>query len=383
MLSNSKRSDIAAFLAMDVMRQAQTLTQQGRDICHMEVGQPGTPAPKLVRERAKAALDNDRIGYTEALGMTALRERIAQHYRESYDVDVSPSQIIITTGSSAGFILAFLGVLDVGDSVGIMRPGYPCYREILKTLGVHPVDIEVGFDTGWVPKFEQVQDIFETQKIKSLLLAGPANPTGVMFQDDDFKALIELTREKDIWFFSDEIYHGLTYDRQAMTAAGSSDHVIVLNSFSKYYSMTGWRIGWMVVPPPLVRTFEKLNQHLFISAPALSQIAAIAAFDAVDELETYKAQYHRNRDILREGLCEAGLGRFAPADGAFYIYVDVSDYTDDSYAFAGALLDDYGIAASAGVDFDQVNGRHMMRFSYAGKETEVIEAVQRLKEARL
>lgn len=382
MLSSSKRSEISAFLAMDVMRQAQTLSQDGADICHMEVGQPGTPAPKLVRERAKAALDNAKLGYTEALGMSELRSRIAQHYDESYGVSVSPTQIIITTGSSAGFILAFLAVLDVGDQVGIMRPGYPCYREILSTLGVRPVDVELDFNNGWVPSVDQITNHIERDQIKALLLASPANPTGVMLGECELQAMLQETAKRKVWFFSDEIYHGLTYERPAVTAAGSGDHVIVLNSFSKYYSMTGWRIGWMVVPGHLVRTIEKLNQHLFISAPALSQIAAIAAFDAIDELEHYKAQYQRNREILMEGLQAAGFGRFAPADGAFYIYTDVSDYTNDSLDFSAKLLKQYGIAASPGVDFDRVGGHTMMRFSYAGSEAEIIKAVERLKGAK-
>ncbi len=383
MFELSKRSDIAAFLAMDVLREAGKLERGGANICHMEVGQPGTKAPRLVRERAKEAIDRKHLGYTEALGMPVLRERIARHYDERYGVDVSPEQIVITTGSSAGFILAFLAILNDGDRVGIMRPGYPCYKEILSTLGARPVDLFLNDEVGWTPQIKRIEQLIETKGIKALLLASPANPTGVMMEGVEFSALNRLLEEKGVWFLSDEIYHGLNYDKEDVTQAGQGDHVIVLNSFSKYYSMTGWRIGWMVVPPALVRRMEKLNQHLFISAPTLSQIAAVAAFDALEELEQYKAQYARNREILINGLNDVGLSKFAPPDGAFYVYVDVSDYTDDSFQFSKTLLSERGIAACSGIDFDNVDGQRMMRFSYAGAETEIIEAVRRLSKSKL
>ncbi len=386
MISLSKRGKIESFLAMDVMREAGDLASRGASICHMEVGQPGTPAPLLVRERAKRALDEELIGYTEALGQRSLRERIAVHYKETYDVTIETSQVIITTGSSAGFILSFLATLDAGDHVAITRPGYPCYREILKALDLIPVEIPVGFHNDWMPLTEEITKAIEEFDVKAILLASPANPTGVVFEQDRLKSLIDLARRKNIWFFSDEIYHGLTYDRTDDTALSFLDHddqqVIVLNSFSKYYSMTGWRIGWMVVPKDLVRRMEKLNQHLFISAPCLSQIAATVAFDARDELENLKKQYYRNREILTNGLVAAGFGRFASPDGAFYVYTDVSDFTDDSLSFSKLLLREHGIAASSGIDFDKIDGKHMMRFSYAGTEADVIEAVRRLKAAK-
>lgn len=384
MISLSRRGKISSFLAMDVMREAGVLEGEGAHICHMEVGQPGTKAPSLVREAAKKALDEDLIGYTEALGIRRLRERISKHYLDAYNVSISSDQVIITTGSSAGFVLSFLATLDAGDSVAITRPGYPCYREILHALDLKAVELPVGFENNWVPTVDEVANAIENENVKALLLASPANPTGVMLDKARLKDLIELTNSKSVWFFSDEIYHGLTYERPADTAlacgsAEATDHVIILNSFSKYFSMTGWRIGWMVVPPGLIRRMEKLNQHLFISAPALSQIAAISAFDAFEELEILKAQYERNREILCDGLKAASFGRFAPPDGAFYIYTDVSDFTDDSLAFSKKLLRDYGIAASPGFDFDHSGGAHMMRFSYAGTEVDVIEAVSRLK----
>lgn len=385
MISLSQRGKIQSFLAMDVMREAGKLSSQGASICHMEVGQPGTPAPLLVRERAKKAIDEDLIGYTEALGRIQLRERIALHYKETYDVSIDPAQVIITTGSSAGFVLSFLATLDAGDRVAITRPGYPCYREIIKALDLEAVEIPVGFHNNWVPSRDEVQSAIETRGVKAILLASPANPTGVMLGASQLSSLVKLAHEHSVWFFSDEIYHGLSYERQADTALSfvqsQEQPLIILNSFSKYYSMTGWRIGWMVVPKNLVRRMEKLNQHLFISAPALSQIAAEMAFGAKEELEDIKAQYQRNRDILAEGLISAGFGHFAPPDGAFYIYVDVSEFTDDSLAFSKQLLRDNGIAASSGLDFDPIGGNKMMRFSYAGSEAEVREAVQRLQSA--
>lgn len=396
MISLSQRGKIEAFLAMDVMREAGELARKGASICHMEVGQPGTPAPFLVRERAKQALDEELIGYTEALGQLPLRERIVLHYKETYGVSIDADQVIITTGSSAGFLLSFLATLDAGDHVLITRPGYPCYREILKALDLIPVEVPVGFHNDWMPTSEEISEAIKQYDVKAILLASPANPTGVVFDKSRLGSLVDLAKEKGIWFFSDEIYHGLTYERPADTALSflqSSDlqssvceasepQVIILNSFSKYYSMTGWRIGWMVVPKSLVRRMEKLNQHLFISAPALSQIAATVAFDALGELEGLKDQYAKNREILTNGLIEAGFVRFAPPGGAFYVYVDVSAFTDDSLEFSKHLLRTHGIAASSGLDFDRVDGNHMLRFSYAGTERDVVEAVNRLKDAK-
>ncbi len=383
MANYSQRGDIAAFLAMDVMREAHKKSRDGETICHMEVGQPGTKAPALVRERAHQALDEELIGYTEALGLPALRERIAGHYQADYGVGVDQEQIIVTTGSSGGFVLGFLATLDAGARVAITRPGYPCYRQILKALDLVPVEIELGFDNEWRPQFSDIERVIEQDGVEAILLASPANPTGAVLEDGLIRQISEFAAEKDVWLFMDEIYHGLIYDRTAGTAAGLNERTIVLNSFSKYYSMTGWRIGWMVVPRPLLRVLEKLNQHLFISAPALSQHAALAAFDARPELELIKAGYQANREALLEGLARAGISRVAPADGAFYIYADVSDFTDDSLAFSHELLETYGIAACPGIDFDEVNGRYMVRFSYAGAAEEVRLAMERLAERPL
>ncbi len=383
MSSFSKRGDIAAFLAMDVMAKAKAKSRAGEAICHMEVGQPGTPAPLKVRQSAKQALDDQILGYTEALGLPALRERIAKHYKQDYGVTIDPEHVVITTGSSAGFVLAFLATLDAGDKVAVPQPGYPCYREILKSLDVEPHFLSLGFENNWQPEIAHIEQAIHKHKIKALLLASPSNPTGVVMEDALIREIAQLTKANNVWFIMDEIYHGLVYDQQEMTLAGFNEATIVLNSFSKYYSMTGWRIGWMVVPPHVVRTIEKLSQNLFISPPCLSQIAAIAAFEAKDELEDIKACYQTNREILQNGLMEVGIKRMAPADGAFYIYADMSDFTDDSLAFSQSLLETHGIAACPGLDFDEANGRFMMRFSYAGPKQEIVEAVKRLKEKPL
>ena len=379
----SRRGAIGAFLAMDVMRSARAKSRAGADICHMEVGEPGTQAPLLVRERAKRHLDEGLVGYTEALGLPDLRARIARHYDDTYGVSIDAEQVVVTTGSSAGFVLAFLATLDAGDKVAIMRPGYPCYREILKALDLVPVDLPVGFETGWQPQIEDVEAAIAQEGVKALLLASPANPTGALLDDALITDVAALCADKQVWLMMDEIYHGLIYEKATITAAGLNDRVIVLNSFSKYYSMTGWRIGWMVVPPALTRALEILNQNLFISAPSLSQIAAEVAFDATDELEAIKAGYQRKRAVLRAGLRDVGLDKMAPLDGAFYAYVDVSDFTDDSLAFSKFLLESYGIAACPGLDFDPVQGHLMMRFSYAGPEDEIGEFGRRMKQAFL
>ena len=375
----SRRGAIGAFLAMDVMREAREKSRAGAAICHMEVGEPGGPAPLAVRALAKQRLDEGLIGYTEALGLPDLRARIARHYRERYEVAVAPEHVVVTTGSSAGFVLAFLATLDAGERVAIMRPGYPCYREILKALDLVPVDLPVGFEGGWHPSLHDIERAIEKEGARALLLASPANPTGVLLADGFITQVAELCVAKNVWLMMDEIYHGLIYEKSTMTTAGLNDRVIVLNSFSKYYSMTGWRIGWMVVPAFLTRPLEILSQNLFISAPTLSQMAAVAAFESYDELEAMKAGYARNREMLRSGLMDLGFSKIAPLDGAFYAYVDVSDFTNDSLAFSHTLLEEYGIAACPGVDFDPVNGHQMMRFSYAGRGDEIAEALKRLK----
>ncbi|MBT3070697.1 pyridoxal phosphate-dependent aminotransferase [Rhodomicrobium sp. Az07] len=378
-LSSSRRSAIGAFVVMDVMREANRLQAAGGDIIHMEVGQPGTPAPRRVREAVKRAIDEGPLGYTDALGLPALRERIARHYADAYGVDVSPSRIVVTTGSSAAFVLAFLALLNPGEGLALPRPGYPCYRQIARVLDLVPVPVAAGAATGYAPTPDALAAAFRDRGARAVVLASPANPTGAALAPADLGCLVETAREAGSWYVSDEIYHGLTYGAPAATALAFSDDAIVINSFSKYYSMTGWRVGWMVVPERLVRVFERVAQNLYISTPAVSQVGAIAAFDAVEELEAYKAVYARSRDLLLEELPRAGFGHLAPADGAFYLYADASGITDDSAAFVRRMLAETGVAATPGVDFDEEDGRRFIRFSYAGPFERMREAAARLK----
>lgn len=373
------RSDIASFIVMDVMRDAAAREAGGRSVMHLEVGQPGTPAPAAAIAAVQRALPAETLGYTAALGIDALRARIARSYQERYGVRVAENRIVVCTGSSAAFILAFLALFDTGASVALPSPGYPCYRHILSALGCRSPLIETGPDSRWMPTRDAVAALHRDVGLAGLLIASPANPTGTMIEPQRLAELVRFCDEQGIWFVSDEIYHGLTYGAPATTALSVSDDAIVINSFSKYYAMTGWRIGWLVVPPSLVRVVERLQQNLFISAPAVSQIAALGAFEGVDELERNRETYARNRALLLEALPEAGLSDLAPADGAFYLYADVSAVTDDARAFASAMLEEIGIAVTPGLDFDERRGHRFLRFSYAGTEADMAEAARRLK----
>jgi aspartate/methionine/tyrosine aminotransferase len=374
----AKRGDIDPFIVMDMMRIANEREAAGADIIHMEVGQPATPAPAKVIEAAREALGAELLGYTDALGLPALREAIAQHYLQKYGVAVAPERIVVTTGSSAGFVLAFLAILDEGARVALPSPGYPAYRHILRALGNEPVLIETGAEGRWILTGEHLRNEAAGDGLQATLMASPANPTGTMLTNDALQQLIAVCDSLGLWFISDEIYHGLDFAQPAQTALAHSDAAIVVNSFSKYFSMTGWRIGWMVVPPGLVRTIERLAQNLYISPPTLSQHAAIAAFDSVDELEGIKAVYARNRELLLDGLPGAGLGELLPADGAFYLYSDVRQFTNDSVEFAQRMLNEAGVAVTPGVDFDVHNGAHYVRFCYAGQTERMAEAIRRI-----
>jgi aspartate/methionine/tyrosine aminotransferase len=378
-LQSARRAAIAPFIAMDVKREASLMEQAGAAIVHMEVGEPSAPPPRRVREAAIAALGGQPVGYTDALGLASLRERIARHYRESYGVAVDPARVAATTGSSGGFVMAFLALFDPGARVAIQNPGYPAYRNIFGALGLEAVDLPVDSSNGFMVTAAAVAKADDASRLDGLLLMSPANPTGAMQSAESLREIAQTCDRRGIKFISDEIYHGLTYDRPAQTALAFSDRVVVVNSFSKYYCMTGWRIGWLVVPPELPRVIERLQQSLAISAPTLSQIAAQAAFDASDELEAVKASYRRNRDILLDGLPALGLDELAPADGAFYIYADVGRFTDDSTRFCHELLHRAGIAATPGVDFDPHRGLRALRLSYAGAEADMVEALMRLK----
>jgi aspartate/methionine/tyrosine aminotransferase len=378
LLQPSARSAVPPFMAMDVMAAAARLEAQGRRIIHMEVGQPAVGAPATAIAAARAALTATPLGYTETLGIASLRRRIARSYAEWHGLDIDPARIVVTTGSSAGFVLAFLAAFEAGDRVAMALPGYPPYRHILTALGCEPVWIETNAQTRWSITSESLLALHRARPLNGVIVGSPANPTGTMMTAPALTELIRCAEDAGIAFISDEIYHGLDYAFAAESAARRSDDAIIINSFSKYFCMTGWRIGWMVVPPPLVRAVERLQQNLAISVPTLSQIAAEAAFDARAELDEIKHGYEENRRILVEGLPRAGLDSFLPVDGAFYLYADVSRFSTDSFAFATRMLEEAGVAATPGVDFDPLHGRNFLRLCYAGSRQEMHEAVERI-----
>ena len=377
LLMPSKRSNVPPFIVMDVMAAVAALEAKGRHVVHMEVGQPAQPAPATALAAARAAL-SQRIGYTETLGIPTLRRRIAQHYSQAYGYDLDPGRVVVTTGSSGGFILAFLSLFEPGDRVALANPGYPPYRHILSALGCEPVLIETSAKTRWVLSPEALIEAHRKAPLAGLLVASPANPTGTMMDAASLQRLIATAEAEGIKVISDEIYHGLDYAYAAETAVKLSERALVINSFSKYFCMTGWRIGWMVVPEALVRTVERLQQNLAISVPTLSQIAAEAAFDGAQEMEAVKHGYEENRRILTEGLPRAGLDEFLPVDGAFYLYANIARFSDDSLDFAKRMLNEAGVAATPGLDFDPVDGKHYLRFCYAGSGDEMHEAVKRI-----
>ena len=376
LLQPSARSAVPPFMVMDVVAAAARLEAQGRRIIHMEVGQPAAGAPATAIDAARTALAAARLGYTETLGTVSLRQRIARAYAEWRGIDVDPARIVVTTGSSAGFIFAFLAAFDAGDRVAMALPGYPPYRHILTALGCEPVGIETSAATRWSMTGETLLAHHQEKPLKGVVVASPANPSGTMMTTAAFTALIEAAEAAGIIVISDEIYHGLDYAFTAECAARISSNAIVVNSFSKYFCMTGWRIGWLVVPAPLVRAVERLQQNLAISVPTLSQIAAEAAFEGRTELETVRRGYEENRRILLAGLPRSGLDSFLPADGAFYLYADVSRFSTDSFAFATRMLEEAGVATTPGVDFDPVRGRNFLRLCYAGSSEEMREAVE-------
>lgn len=377
----SKRGAAASpFLAMDVMREANRLVENGMSVMRLEVGQPSSAAPARVQAAAQRALKEDRLGYTDALGIPALRARIARHYKEQYGLDVSPDRVVVTGGSSSAFILAFTVCFDAGARVGLVTPGYPAYRTILTSLDIEPVSIPVGPETNWIPTPELLKSIeADTGPLDGLLIASPANPTGTMLSSAQLSELTDDCRTHQRWFISDEIYHGLSYEGDASTALACDPDSIIINSFSKYYSMTGWRLGWMVLPERLLRPMECLAQNLFISPPTLAQLGALEAFDATEELNSHVERYATNREILLKGLHQAGITQMAPAQGAFYLYADVSAFTNDAMAFCNSMLHEAGVAATPGLDFDTERGHHFVRFSFAGATADIEEAVRRLQ----
>lgn len=365
---------------MDILAEANRMRLAGRPVISMAVGQPSHAAPAAALAAARKALDHGRIGYTDALGILDLREAIAGHYRLRHGVDIDPGRIAVTTGSSAGFNLAFLGLFDTGDHVAIARPGYPAYRNILKALGLNVVEVPVSEETGFTltPESLEAAERENNCRLRGVLLASPANPTGTITGRIALTRLYDYCASRNIAFISDEIYHGLTFAGEEVSAAEIGTDAVIINSFSKYYCMTGWRVGWMVLPENLVRPLECVAQSLYISAPELSQLAAAAAFEAAGELDVYKESYRVNREFLAARLPEIGLPLASPMDGAFYAYVDISRYSNDSMEFARKMLAAIDVAATPGIDFDPVEGHRALRFSYAGSVSDIAEAVGRI-----
>ena len=373
-MKNSARGSVYPFIVMDVMEAASKIEKAGHDVIHLEVGQPGTSAPILAKESVIDSLSASTLGYTVALGIPELRKKIAELYWHWYKVKVDPQRIIVTPGSSGAFLLAFTGLFDVGDSVGIGSPGYPSYRQILKALSLNTVTIKALSDN----KFQPVPTDVINNKLDGLLVASPANPTGSMLNRDELEKLMAACKKKETAFISDEIYHGIEYETRAVSALEVSDDCFVINSFSKYFSMTGWRLGWIVVPNKHIRQFERLAQNMFICAPHISQIAALGALDAHHELNQNVQTYKTNRAMLAEQLPKLGLANFAPPDGAFYFYVDVSEYTDNSVNFANEILDEVNVAVTPGIDFDPDRGLKTIRLSYACSTPDLKEGLRRL-----
>jgi aspartate/methionine/tyrosine aminotransferase len=375
----SQRSDVSPFIVMDVMSEAASIERAGGRVIHMEVGQPGSPAPSAAIAAVARALQGGRVPYTEALGIRSLRERIAASYKENYGVSVPADRVAVTTGSSGGFTLAFLSMFEPGDRVAIASPGYPAYRNILKALSLVPVEIPTGAETRYALDGALIERAHRQTPLKGVLAMSPANPTGVVMSPQALKDLCDTCARLGLWFISDEIYHGLTYgEAKTETALRFSNDAVIINSFSKYFCMTGWRVGWMVMPERLIRPVERLQQNFSISVPYLSQIAAEAAFEGRAEMEAVRAGYARNRDILMRELPRIGLGGFLPVDGAFYVYTDVSALTNDSRDFCRKAIREAGVAITPGLDFDLAEGHRYIRISFAGTEQDMHAAVRQL-----
>ena len=371
-MKTSQRGQVDPFIVMDVMEAARKAEAAGRRIIHMEVGQPATPAPKGAREALAQALEQP-LGYTVALGLPALRQGIAALYQRWYGIDLDPARVVVTPGSSGAFILAFSALFDAGDRVALGEPGYPSYRQILRAMSLQPVGIPTRIEDRYQPRPEDLPD-----DVQGLILASPGNPSGTVLRREELAALTTRAAALGVSVISDEIYHGLDYGAGFHSALEVTDDVVVINSFSKYFSMTGWRIGWMVVPEPMIRTVERIAQNMFICPPHASQVAALAALDCVDEAEANLAVYAANRQMLLERLPQIGFDRIAPPEGAFYIYADVSELTGDSLRFAAEILEKAGVAVTPGLDFDPRRGARTLRFSYAGASADIAEGLDRL-----
>jgi aspartate/methionine/tyrosine aminotransferase len=384
----ARRADIPPFYVMEVMKAAGERAAAGADVVHLEVGQPSTPAPAAVIDTAVAGLRSAPIHYTDATGGAELRAAVSGWYRDRYRLDVDPGRVVITTGASGACVLAFLACFDVGDRVAVARPSYPCYRNMLTAFGIDVVDLPVGPGDRFQPTAAMVDELADRmagrgEPLAGLVIASPSNPTGTMIRPEEMAAVAAACDRRDIRLISDEIYHGITYEEPAPSAfAHAPESCLVVQSFSKYFSMTGWRLGWLVLPPELVSPVERLAQNLTVAPPTLPQLAAAAGFTpaSVEELDGHVARYARNRDVLLDGLAGAGVASTlgAPADGAFYLWLEVSPWTDDSEALCTCWLDELGVAVTPGIDFDPVDGHRFVRFSYAGSTAAVTDGTDRL-----
>ena len=374
-MKKSNRGNVDPFIVMDVMENARKAEEQGEDIIHMEVGQPGTAVPKIAQDKLIEKMKNDSLGYTVALGLPELRLRIARLYRDWYKVDIDPNRVVVTSGSSGGFILSFASLFDAKQRIGIGSPGYPSYRQILKAQDLEPVLIETSIEN----RFQPIAEDLKNRNLSGVLIASPANPTGSMLNFESMEALITTSIDEKISFISDEIYHGIEYENKAISALQITDDCYVINSFSKYFSMTGWRVGWMVVPESHIRQIERLAQNMFICAPHSSQVAALHALDCNEELEKNLDIYKKNRELMKKGLEEAGFTKTSPPDGAFYIYADISEFSNDSLEFTQLVLKEAKVAITPGLDFDPARGNSTIRFSYARSTKDIIEGLERLQ----
>ncbi|MEM7271600.1 MAG: aminotransferase class I/II-fold pyridoxal phosphate-dependent enzyme [Actinomycetota bacterium] len=371
----SSRSDVAPFYVMEVMKAAAAREAAGRPVLHLEVGQPSTPAPAGARRAVAEALDCQALGYTGAAGLPELRTGLSDWYRRRYDVSVDPDRIVVTTGASGSCVLGFLALFDVGNRVGVLEPGYPCYRNDLAALGIEVVPIPVGHETGFRPTVELLE---AAGPLDGLVVASPSNPTGTVLPAPALADLVSWAADADVRLVVDEIYHGIAFDGPAATVLAQSDQVLVLNSFSKYFSMTGWRVGWVVAPPTIAEAVERLAQSLTVAPPTVGQVAALAALDCIDELEANVDRYRANRQLVLDGLGQAGLHRMAPPDGAFYAWVDIAELGIDSQELSRRWLDELGVAVTPGIDFDRPRGHDFVRLSYAGAAGDIAEAMDRI-----
>lgn len=379
-LQVAARASVPPFHVMDLLAAAQARQASHGDLVNFVAGQPSTGAPQAVREEAKRLLDEDLLGYSVATGIPQLRQAVADHHRRTSGIEVGVDDVVITTGSSGGFLLAFLAAFEPGDRVVMARPGYPCYRNVLTALGCEVVEIDCGPETRFQPTAEQLAGL--PGPIAGLVIASPANPTGTMIPPEELAAIATWCEENGVRLISDEIYHGITYGPSGATSSAwqTSRTGVIFGSFSKYFSMTGWRLGWMLVPEDLRRPVDVLTGNFTICPPVLSQYAALAAFteESYAELDAHVARYAGNRALLLDGLPRIGIDRLAPADGAFYVYADVSHLTEDSYSWCTTTLDATGVAMAPGIDFDTRQGNRFVRLSFAGSEAEIVRGLDRL-----